>query len=424
LAVLVAASEAAPEMTETLWSPLVPRVAEGQEHYVAPEGKAENAGTKDAPWDIGSALGGKQRIAAGSIIWLRRGRYVYPVRNSRQGGNGFKVNVGGAEGKPVHVRAVPGERVTIDGGFDVAGRYLWLWDLEFALADDWRPREPAPQGANTVFNVPTGVLNITGGTDVRIINCVSHHNTMGVGFWKHVKHGEIHGCIIYDNGFVGADRPHGPALYTQNQTGTPRLVTDNIIGGNFSLALQCYGSKIDEMVNDFVIEGNIEFAPRKEARGRTYNQLGGRQSRNMVFKGNFVYGFDVRLGTEAGQTGEGNVIVRASYNGPTPEKNTLIRDPAQSEPVAMLRPNKYDPRRANLVVSNWSKAEKVEADLGAFLKKGDKYRIMSPLDFYGRPLAEGVYDEKPVGIPMPEIGWELMTGDPREVGVFVVLRGE
>lgn len=234
----------------------------------------------------------------------------------------------------------------------------------------------------------------------------------------------MHGCVIYDNGFLGADRPHGPALYTQNESGTIRWVTDNIMGGNFSLPLQCYGSKIDQMVNDFTIEGNIEFAPRREAQGRCYNQLGGSASKNMILRSNFIDGFDVRLSTQSNAESESNTVVRGSYVGPTPEENALLAAPAAGQPpIVILRPNKYDPRRANLVVSNWDLKDKVEADLKGFLKPGDKFCVLSPFDFYGKPLAEGVYAGKPVSLPLPPIQWTLMVGDPREVGVYIVMKG-
>ena len=420
--VLASVSDAGPVMTDALWSRLVPRVAGCREHFVAPDGTAGGAGTKASPWDLASTLGGRRKVAPGGVVWLRGGRYVFPVRNSRKGGNGFAVRLGGAAGKPIHLRAAPGERATIDGGLDVAADHLWIWDLEIALADRWRPEEPAPAGARTVFNVPTGVLNVTGGVNVKLINCLSHNNTMGVGFWKHVKDGEIHGCIIYDNGFVGADRPHGPAIYTQNTTGTPRLVTDNILGGNFSLAVQCYASRIDQYVNHFTVEGNVICSPRKEAGRRNYCLLGGDRSKGMVFRRNVVHGYRLVVGTGADQVCEGNLLVRVAYSGPTRAKNTFVAAPAKARPFAVLRPNKYDPRRAHLVVSNWSKAATVRADLSAFLKKGRRYRILNPFDFYGPPLAEGIFDGGAVAVPLPKAPWEVLSGDPREVGVFVVMK--
>lgn len=412
-------------LKDALWSKLVPRPSGAGEYFVAVNGKANNSGSERAPWDLASVAAGRQKIQPGSVVWVRGGSYIFPVRDSKEGGNGFAVSLSGAEGRPVHLRGWPGERATIDGGFNVAASHLWIWDLEFALADDWRPKEPAPEGPNARFKTPTGVLNISAKTDIKIINCISHNNHMGVGFWKYVSQGEIHGSVIYDNGFPGADRPHGPALYTQNESGTVRLVTDNIIGGNFSLPLQCYGSQIDKQVNDFTIEGNIEIAPRREASGRCYNHLGGNASRNMILRNNFFYGYQVHLSTQSNAASESNIVVRGDYAGPTPEKNIQIGDPASSRaPLAILRPNKYDPRRANLVVSNWERSDRVKADLKGFLKPGDRYRILSPFDFYGKPLAEGSYDGRPVSLPLPSVSWELMTGDHREVGVYIVMKGQ
>ena len=407
-----------------LWSKAVPRVDGAPEFFVSLEGKFENAGTREEPWDIASALGGQQKVAPGCVVWLRGGKYLYPVRDPEKAGNGFSVRLSGAEGRPIHVRAWPGERVTIDGGLEVSGGHLWLWDLEIALSDDWRPKKPAPHGAGTRFGTPTGVLNIASNKpDIKVINCISHNNHMGLGFWKWVRNGEVHGCIVYDNGFLGADRPHGPAVYTQNQTGTPRLITDNILGGNYSLPLQVYGSQMDIMVHDFTIEGNIMWAPRREARGRTYAICGGPRSRSIVVRRNFIYGHELRVGRKASQTVEGNVIVRGDFSAPSPENNTIIARPsADTPPLLWLRPNKYDPRRANLLVSNWTKADQVEVDLSSFLKKGEGYRVLSPLDFYGEPLAEGIHGDKPIYLPLPTIPWTLMTGDPKELGVFIIMK--
>lgn len=120
---------------------------------------------------------------------------------------------------------------------------------------------------------------------------------------------------------------------------------------------------------------------------------------------------------------EGNVIVRGTFRAPSPENNTIIARPAaDTPPFLWLRQNKYDPRRANLVVGNWTKADTVEVDLSSFLKKGEGYRVLSPYDFYGKPLAEGIHDDKPVRLPLPTIPWTLMTGDPRELGVFIIMK--
>ncbi len=406
-----------------IWAPEIKPAADAPQYHVSVNGQADNLGTVESPWDLAGALSGQHPVEPGSVVWIRGGTYIFPVRDSVKGGNGFAVSLSGEANRPVHLRAFPGERVTIDGGFNVDASHLWIWDLEFALGEDWRPREPSPDGQGTHFNTPTGVLNIVGKEGIRVINCISRHNHMGVGFWKWVKDGEIHGCIIYDNGFLGTDRPHGPALYTQNQTETTRWVTDNLIGGNYSLPLQTYGSNMGLMVNDFVIEGNVMWAPRQEAGGRAYALCGGGASSNIVVRDNLLWGYQLRVGSAANQVAEGNVVVRGDFSAPFPEKNTLLPAPtAADKPLVVLRPNKYDPRRAHLVVSNWELADHVTVDLSAFLKRGEAYRILSPFDFHGRPLVEGVADGNPVRIPLPTIPWALMDGDAREFGVFIIMK--
>src|SRR3712207_2652681 len=97
---------------------LVVGVLSGSGHaatwYVGPQGKPDAAGTRDAPWDIESALaGGQKRVAPGDAIELLAGTY------RRRPKELFDVKLAGTETAPVHVRPAPGERATIDGGLNV-----------------------------------------------------------------------------------------------------------------------------------------------------------------------------------------------------------------------------------------------------------------------------------------------------------------
>ncbi|MEZ4272607.1 MAG: sugar-binding protein [Myxococcota bacterium] len=65
-----------------------------------------------------------------------------------------------------------------------------------------------------------------------------------------------------------------------------------------------------------------------------------------------------------------------------------------------IRPNQYEPGRANIVVYNWDKASSVSVDLSEVLGIGSGYRIMHVYDFFGAPVVEGTYDGQPVEIPM------------------------
>jgi hypothetical protein len=90
--------------------------ASATEWYVAPNGVRTSKGTKESPWDIESALGGKQKVAPGDTVWLLAGTYKRPFGNL---GTGYPVRLTGRKESPIHVRSVPGKRVTIDGGLHI-----------------------------------------------------------------------------------------------------------------------------------------------------------------------------------------------------------------------------------------------------------------------------------------------------------------
>jgi hypothetical protein len=96
------------------------------------------------------------------------------------------------------------------------------------------------------------------------------------------------------------------------------------------------------------------------------------------------------------------------------ERNLVLTKGAERPKGAkiVLRPNKYDPARANLAIFNWEKKESVEVDASGFLKPGEHYRFLDPKDFFGKPLLSGTCDGKPIKVPM--------TG---EFAAFVLLKG-
>ena len=76
------------------------------EFFIAPDGRPENAGTRESPWDIVSGLSGAHAVPPGSTVWLRGGVYRHPNRSV--GAMGFDVKLAGQEGAPIRVQAVPG----------------------------------------------------------------------------------------------------------------------------------------------------------------------------------------------------------------------------------------------------------------------------------------------------------------------------
>src|SRR5687768_12105110 len=76
----------------------------GGEFFVAPNGKAENDGSREMPWDLATALAHPPAVKPNDTIWLRGGTYA----------GGLTSKLQGAPDKVIVVRQLPGERATID----------------------------------------------------------------------------------------------------------------------------------------------------------------------------------------------------------------------------------------------------------------------------------------------------------------------
>jgi hypothetical protein len=97
--------------------------------------------------------------------------------------------------------------------------------------------------------------------------------------------------------------------------------------------------------------------------------------------------------------------------------STNIND-APSDVWAFLRPNKYEPDRALLIIYNWPKTETVSIALSKLWNKGKdqhyRYQIVSVDDIWGEPIVEGQLNGGSVKLPMtgtfaPEFGCFLIT---------------
>jgi hypothetical protein len=383
------------------------------ERFVAPGGSADGSGTKESPWDIASALAGRQKVAPGDTVWLRGGTY-----RARQGvgGNGFVVALAGRAGAPVVVAGYPGERATIDGGLSVQppATHLWVRDLEILVSEP-RPDRPVPPDP-TYRNVgrPWGGLNVYTGTGCRYVNLVIHDNCQGVSFWTPARDSALYGCLIYDNGWRGTDRGHGHAVYAQNKDGT-KTIADCIMTGGFGYSMHAYGSRRAD-VDNFLLAGNIAYGTGPFLAG------GGKPSRHIRVLDNCLYGVSMRVGYTAPYNHDcevrGNVVVNGSiqvtnYRELVKEGNLELGASAvrPAGVRAVWRPNRYDDRRAHLAVFNWDRRSVVEVSGGGFLKTGQRYRLMDPRDFYGEPRGRGTYD-----------GHALRVSVVGEFAVFVCLK--
>ena len=79
-------------------------------------------------------------------------------------------------------------------------------------------------------------------------------------------------------------------------------------------------------------------------------------------------------------------------------------------PRVFVRPNKYEPGRATIVVYNWGRQPAVPVDVSSVVRVGARYELRNVQDLFGAPVLTGVYAGGRIEIPMQGVE------PPRPVG--------
>lgn len=431
--------------------PTLSGFAQATDWYVAPAGTSGGKGTQASPWDITSTLQ-SSTVKPGDTVWLEGGTYG-------DGSSQFNSTLSGTNSSPIIVRAVPGQRATINGGLAVNGSYTWYWGFEVTNLS------VTNRNAQFVFGFDIF------GPGTRFINLVVHDTGLGFGFWSPAVDSEIYGSLIYYNGYDLPDRGHGHGVYAQNTCGgDPKNIENNIIFRQFGNGTQLYGS--DSACGDNVTyKGNTFFNNGEPSivTGMLYNiwiGAGGGDA-NAALINNYTYApqwaaqefnrfFNVTNGTITGNyfmapdvTKEspmafGTGITNLTMSGNTflgvtdfadggystsqfPNNSYLTARPTQN--FVVVEPNKYETGRANITIFNWQLSPSVSVDISsAGLKPGDEYEVLDAENFYGSPVVTGSYNGQPINIPMngltaaPVFAWSYVPKSTApEFGAFVVL---
>ena len=445
--------------------------------YVAPGGTRVGPGTRDAPWDLATALA---CAAEGDTVWLRGGVYS----------GSFATTLRGTAAAPIVFRQYPGERATIDGTLRADGAYLTFWGFEIM--------QSAPSTYGLRANTNAG----------RFINLVVHDaGNQGVSFWTPGENAELYGCIIYNNG-THENLDHG--VYVHNVIGT-KLLEDNVFFDNFARGIQVYASHNNELVRNVRIEGNISFN-----NGSISTRVGARQNvvvnaqvptSGMVALDNLLYyspgeeGVQMRLGN-VDPSNNGDIVVDGNYavggasglemrlrwtraevkrnvfvGGPTTamvstggsvagyqwDGNVWYRDPtaaawrhddtdysfdawrsatrlggtdqaiavAPAATQVFVRQNKYESGRAFIVVYNFASDSVVDVDLSSVLRPGGHFEIRNVQAVFGPAVVAGTYAGGEVAIPMSGVEAPVPIGRPTRQApktgprfdVFLVISG-
>jgi hypothetical protein len=410
--------EIVPECTDT------EPIPEG--FHVSPSGTDAGDGSEASPWDLATALAHPSALQPGDIVWLHGGLYA----------GSFVSSIRGEEGNPVTVRSYPGEWAVVDGAsseentFSLEGAWAVYRDFEVTNSN------PERYGGR-----PEGVY-VTG-ENLKLVNLVIH-DTGNNGFWQPALNLELYGCLIYNNGYDDADRAHGHGVYTQNLDGTKRIA-DNVIFNGYSFGIHAYTE--GGSIQGFDVIGNVWFGSGVAAAGTDTLKdnclIGGLQpaarillrenlgwadsgttrsvrlgydnpdNQDVTLEDNFFVGATTFAQPWTSITMTGNTFYSEVSGVDTAlyPDNTYLGEPPTGMNV-FVRPNAYEPMRAHVVVYNWDLAETAEVDLGDILAPGAAYEVKNAQDYFGEPVASGVFDGAPVTLPLTGLEPVQPVGSP------------
>jgi hypothetical protein len=373
-------------------------------------GTSGGDGSAAQPWSFAYALSGAGgRIQSGDTVWVRGGTYYAPFRST----------LTGTASAPIVVRAYPGERPIIDGvnatgdNFVVAGSWSIIWGLEFT---------------NTMLSRYTDLINhdyrhnnvINNGPHNKYVNLVIHDG--GVAFFNYSVQSdvEIYGSIVYNNGWQAPDRGHGHGMYLKSDVG-PVVARDNVLFNQYGYGIHVYTNAGSGLLNNIHAEGNVSFdngSLSPTGTSANIGNLGEPLANNLGIQDNMTYfaaslsGSNLVLGSGDGLMATGNYVVggggisEGTWTNATVTGNTVLSASATGPVRVFVRPNEYEPGRANIIVYNPSGQGSVTVDLSGVVPAGVRYEVRNVQDLFGAPVASGTGGG---AISLPMLGIQAPT---------------
>src|SRR5262249_33551755 len=282
------------------------------------------------------------------------------------------------------------------------------------------------------FDQVTGIANGTA-DGIKLINCISHDNTEeGINAFSQWTNTEIYGCLLYYNGRAFLSGNYAYGIYSQNTAPSTKLIQDNIIMnnyGNYPIHIYSGSGPLD----NYTVTGNVIFG---HLTGWALLGGGGTKISNLNFNGNYMYGPDPTMGildvgyvlgagsvnakvqnnyilggsvalnptVSTGTVFSGNMYWGNPYDFSTGSfpSNTYLTPPTTPAGVMIfVRPNKYEQGRATVIVYNWNNSTTTSVDLSqSGLTLGQGYEVVDAQNYFGAPLASGVYNGGPISLPL------------------------
>jgi hypothetical protein len=464
----------------------------GQWH-VTPDGTPGGSGTMKSPWDIQTALAHPAAVKPGHTIWLHGGTYGAGQKGLVSHLRGTKEAPIIVRQAPGERAIIDGHNVVKTPTLTVGGGWTWYWGFEVANTRYntqgggglYMGNSPAPMDATGVRLINLIVHDATdagvgiwvNSVDSEMYGCLVYYNgvayNLSHGLYMQNRDGTRHveDNIIFRNKSYGihaygSERAHLEGFHIEGNILFESGALRDTPGPNFIIGGECRADRI-------VFQDNYTWHCRGEGTdgflGYAGRVVNGSVSalRNVLVGGEPVlrlYQWESATFRENRLVGQGNrllwldtakdpkdwsVDLNRYYSSGTP---VPFRENRKDLDLAMwrrltgfdanstlgqvpkdnwiyLRPNKYEPHRANLVIYNWLDRDTVAVDLSSVLKAGQAFELRDVQDYFGPPALKGKYAGGTVDIPMTgtAVAQPIVPADhaithtPRQFGAFVLL---
>ncbi len=415
----------------------------------------------------------------GDTVWLRGGTYH---------ASNLTATLTGSSSAPIIVRQYPGERATIDGNLNLQGAYTWYWGFEIMSSilhpDDihcfnvygpglklinlvvhdcggnglgvWEGATEAEVYGTLVYN--NGRWNAAHGIYAQNSSGTKHFldnvlfNQRGYGFHIYTESGSIQGFeltgnVAFDNGATGPDHVR-PNIFVGSASQPAARIS--VVGNMTYTSPQLSPAGAGKTVEFGWGSQNQDLTLRDNYFAGGWPVLKIYQWATATITGNVIYSpgdlLDLGGNTSGFQWRDNTWYQRAweprwkhDERGLTWNEWARLTQLGGRDRVAgerptgakvVVRPNRYERGRANIVVYNWDRAGSVSVDLSGVLQVGDRYEVRNVQSFFGAPVVSGTYSGGPITLPMTAVAPPTPVGGfaygpvpatGPEFNVFVVL---
>ncbi len=428
----------------------------GNEWYVSPNGTARGTGSISNPWDLQTAFNGPSSVQPGDTIWLRGGTYGSGASTL------FTCNLAGTQSGSIIVRQYPGERAIVDGGIEADGPWTTFWGFEITNSSTNRsvPRDQRPAGLS-MYGRGEKVINMnihdTGHPGIGFWNGVGDGGEIyGTLIWHNGLYEDgswIRGSAIYaqnqdgsryisDNiafrNFTTGGKAYTEGAYADGFDFEGNAMFDNgewnMFGSTMTTPMRRLrvvsnytyrrpGDDIESVQfgyysntnDDAVVQDNYFVGDTDRAtlymknwpnltvtgntlvsRNRTISELDRSPGATVQWNTNTYY-----EGSSAPFSLDGSSLSFTNWRSQTGyDANSTYNETLPAGVRVFVRPNRYEPGRANIIVYNWELDPSVQADVSNVLPVGTQYEVRDAQNFSGDPVATGTYTGDLITLPM------------------------